>query len=123
MKRRKIAVSQAIWMALICGAVMAWPAKGADQGGRELMTQFGQAFEALQPPAPGSSVNSDYKIGQTALGTFYTTKTLGLIYDQNQELAQKYDRMLERYDELIQQNKEIIRLLRIMAVEQPEDSP
>jgi hypothetical protein len=46
-----------------------------------------------------------------------------LIYDQNQELAQKYDRMLERYDELIQQNNEIIRLLRIMAVEQPEDSP
>jgi uncharacterized protein with von Willebrand factor type A (vWA) domain len=48
---------------------------------------------------------------------------LGLIYDQNQELGQKYDQMLEKYDEVIQQNKEIIRLLRIMSDTQPENSP
>jgi hypothetical protein len=123
MKKRKIAVLQAFWVALVCGGLMAWPAMGADQRAGELMREFGQAFEALQPPAPGSSVNADYKIGQTALGTFYTTKTLSLIYDQNQELGQKYDQMLEKYDEVIQQNKEIIRLLRIMAGTQPENSP
>jgi hypothetical protein len=123
MKKRKVVVSQAFWMALLCGVVMALPALGADQSGGDLMNEFGQAFEALQPTVPGSSVNSDYKIGQTALGTFYTTKTLGLIYDQNQELSRKYDQMLERYDEVIQQNQEIIRLLRIMAGRKTEDSP
>lgn len=110
-------------MVLIGGALMAWPAMGADETAGELMYEFDQAFEALKPPKPSSSINSDYKIGQTALGTFYTTKTLGLIYDQNQELVQKYDQMLEKYDELIQQNKEIIRLLSIMAGKKSENSP
>ena len=123
MRKREMKVFQAFWMVLICAAAMASSALAADQRVGDLMSEFGQAFEALQPPVPGSSVNSDYKIGQTALGTFYTTKTLGLIYDQNQELAQKYDQMLEKYDEVIQQNQEIIRLLRIMAGKQPEDSP
>lgn len=123
MRKREMKVLQAFWVVLICVVVMASSALGADQRAGELMSEFGQAFEALQPPAPGSSVNSDYKIGQTALGTFYTTKTLGLIYDQNQELAQKYDQMLEKYDEVIQQNQEIIHLLRIMAGKQTEDSP
>jgi hypothetical protein len=123
MRKRKMNLAQAFGMALVCGVVMVSSALGADQRAGDLMNEFGQAFEALQPTVPGSSVNSDYKIGQTALGTFYTTKTLGLIYDQNQELSQKYDRMLEKYDEVIQQNQEIIRLLRIMAGKEAEDSP
>jgi hypothetical protein len=123
MKKRKMKVLKAFGIVMVCGAVMGSPALGADQSAGDLMHEFGQAFEALRPPAPGSSVNSDYKIGQTALGTYYTTKTLGLIYDQNQELSQKYDRMLEKYDEVIQQNLEIIRLLRIMTGKQTEDSP
>ncbi|MGD8543381.1 MAG: hypothetical protein PVI27_04775 [Desulfobacteraceae bacterium] len=116
-------VLKAFGTALLWGVVTASPAPGADQSAGDLMNEFGQAFEALRPPAPGSSVNSDYKIGQTALGTYYTTKTLGLIYDQNQELSRKYDQMLEKYDEVIQQNLEIIRLLRIMTGKQTEDSP
>ena len=123
MKKRQMKVLKALGMALLCGVAMASPALGADQSAGDLMNEFDQAFEALRPPAPGSSVNSDYKIGQTDLGTYYTTKTLSLIYDQNQELAQKYDRMLEKYDEVIQQNLEIIRLLRIMTGKQTEDSP
>lgn len=80
----------------------------------ELINQFGSEFEAVKPE-PNSSVNTDYKLDQTAMGTLYTTKALSLIYSQNNELLTKYESMLQKYDEVIKQNKEIIRLLKIMA--------
>lgn len=85
----------------------------------ELIDQFGQEFEAVKPP-PNSSVNADYKLDQVALGAFYTTKTLSLIYKQNQVLVEKYDQLLMKYDKIIDQNKEIIKLLSIVAEKEGE---
>ncbi len=81
----------------------------------ELLDEFSREYEALKPPTPYSSVSSDYKLGQAALGTLYTTKALGLLYQQNKQLAAKYDEMLRKYDQIIEQNKEIIRMLSIIV--------
>lgn len=81
----------------------------------DLMEQFSKEYNATKPPSPYSSVDSDYKIKQAALGSLYTTKTLGLLYRQNQQLLGKYDEMLQKYDEIIEQNKQIIELLSILA--------
>jgi hypothetical protein len=85
----------------------------------ELIDQFESAFEA-EKPAPNSSVGADYKQAQAALGSFYTTKTLSLIYKQNQTVVEKYDQLIEKYDQIIEQNQEIIRLLGIIAKEKGE---
>lgn len=81
----------------------------------DLIERFTHEYEAIEPPSRYSSVRSDYKLGQAALGTFYTTQTLGLLYRQNQQLLEKYDEMLLKYDQIIQQNKEIIRILSVLA--------
>ena len=80
----------------------------------ELIDRFGQEFEAKKP-APYSTENPDYKLDQIALGALYTTKTIGLIYKQNQTLMDKYDQLIMKYDKIIQQNEQIIKLLSIMA--------
>ncbi len=85
----------------------------------ELIDSFGKDFESLKP-APNSSVNADYKLEQAALGTFYTTKALNLIFNQNQEMIEKYDQMLMKYDDIVEQNKEIIRLLSIISKKETE---
>jgi hypothetical protein len=87
----------------------------------ELLDQFGKEYEAAKPPLPQSSVNADYKLGQAALGAYYTTKTLGLLYKQNGELMAKYDQMIQKYDKLIEQNKEVIRLLSILAKKEQKE--
>lgn len=81
----------------------------------ELMEEFSKEYDAARPPTPYSSVNSDYKLKQAALGSIYTTRTLGLLYRQNQQLMEKYDEMLLKYDQVIEQNKQIIDLLSILA--------
>lgn len=80
----------------------------------ELIENFDNEYKAMIPP-PNSSVDTDYKLGQLALGSFYTTNALSLLYKHNQELLVKYDKMLQKYDEIIKQNKEIIRLLSILV--------
>lgn len=80
----------------------------------ELIENFGNEYKAMIPP-PNSSVDTDYKLGQLALGSFYTTNALSLLYKHNQELLVKYDEMLQKYDEIMKQNKEIIRLLSILV--------
>ena len=80
----------------------------------DLIHQFGENYESLKPEK-NSSVHTDYKLEQAALGTYYTTQALNLIYDQNQTLLSKYDRMIEKYDQIVEQNKEIIRLLTIIS--------
>ena len=77
----------------------------------EVFDQFGQEYEALKPPATGSSIRADYRIEQTAVASFYTTKMLKLLVQQNQEIAVKYNTMLQKYDRIIEQNKKIIELL------------
>ncbi len=81
----------------------------------DLMEEFSKEYNATKPPTPYSSVNSDYKLKQAALGSIYTTRTLGLLYRQNEQLVEKYDEMLLKYDEIIEQNKQIIELLSILA--------
>ncbi len=81
----------------------------------DLLSEFDKQYEAIKPPSEYSSINTDYKLGQTALGTLYTTKAIALLYKQNQKLIEKYDEMLRKYDEIIRQNKEIIRILSAIA--------
>ena len=85
-----------------------------------LIQQYGSDYEALVPP-PNSSVRTDYKQEQIALGALYTTKAIGLLYQQNQLLIEKYDATLIKYDELIKQNKEIIRILTVIAAQEKPD--
>lgn len=104
----------ALFFSFLCVLVFlagpAWPDPLAD-----LMEEFSKEYDATKPPSPYSSVNSDYKLKQAALGSIYTTKTLGLLYRQNQALMEKYDEMLLKYDQIIEQNKQIIDLLSILV--------
>jgi uncharacterized protein with von Willebrand factor type A (vWA) domain len=81
----------------------------------ELLEEFNKEYNEVKPPSQYSSINSDYKLSQTALGTLYTTKAIGLLYRQNQELLEKYDEMLMKYDKIIEQNREIIKILSKIA--------
>ena len=79
-----------------------------------IVEQFGEKYNALTP-APNSSVNTDYKQQQIAIGSFYSIKILEQIYNQNKELVQKNDQLLKNHDEMIQQNKKVIQLLTILV--------
>jgi len=80
----------------------------------ELIDSLDKQYEELVP-APYSSVNTDYKLSQVALGSLYTTKALNLLYKQNQEISKKYDTLIQKYDKVIDQNDEIIRLLTVIS--------
>lgn len=110
--------------ALLIGVLMGicWGGTGFCDPLDELLDRFGKDYEAVKPPSSYSSVNSDYKLGQAALGAYYTTKTLGLIYKQNTELMSKYEQMIQKYDKVIEQNKEVIRLLSILAKKEEKES-
>ncbi len=84
----------------------------------ELLEEFNKQYEAIKPPSQFSSVGSDYKLGQAALGTLYTTKAIGLLYKQNREILEKYNEMLRKYDKVIEQNREIIKILSQIAKNQ-----
>ena len=101
-----------VLLGLGCVSVM------ADDPFEELMESFDKECNAIKPPSRYSSVNSDYKLGQAALGTMYTAKAIGLLYRQNQQLLEKYNEMLQKYDKVIEQNNEIIRLLSRIAQHQ-----
>ncbi len=94
--------------------IIACPGVAFSDSMDELINQFEKEHEAMKPP-PSSTVNTDYKLDQIALGALYTTKTLNLIYKQNQTVMDKYDQLIMKYDKIIEQNKEIIRLLSIIA--------
>ena len=96
---------------LVLLAAVLWPCMTmAEDSIDALMEQFNQQYEALTPQ-PNSSVNDDYKMGQTALGIRYTNKILNLMHAQNQEILTKQNEILSKYDEIIKQNQEVIRLL------------
>lgn len=77
---------------------------------KTIVEQYGKQYNALKPP-PNSSINTDYKQQQIALGSFYSVKIMEQIYNQNKKIADKNDQMLKKYAEIIQQNKQIIQLL------------
>ncbi len=88
----------------------------------ELMDEYQQDFKAVVPE-PYSSVNSDYKLEQIAMGGLYITKSLSILFDQNRVMAARQEEMLRKYDQMIEQNREIIRLLnRIAKQGQPASS-
>jgi hypothetical protein len=51
----------------------------------DLIQSLDNEYEALIP-APNSSVGTDYPTRQAALGSLYTARSMGLIYQQNQEM-------------------------------------
>jgi hypothetical protein len=88
---------------------------------RELIENLGSEYEALVPP-PSGSVGTDYPNRQAALGSLYTARSIGLLYYQNQEMLSQQEALLNRYDRVIEQNRQIIRLLKIIS-EQPSAAP
>ena len=90
----------------------------------ELIQSLGDEYEALRP-APNSSVGTDYPTRQAALGSLYTARSMGLIYQQNQEMLSRQGELADKYDEVIDQNREIIRLLTIISerIKPVEDEP
>ena len=90
----------------------------------ELIQSLDNEYEALTP-APNSSVGTDYPLRQAALGALYTTRSMGLIYQQNQEMLSRQGELADKYDEIIEQNREMIRLLSIIAerLEPVEEAP
>ncbi|MDJ0803912.1 MAG: hypothetical protein QNI97_13640 [Desulfobacterales bacterium] len=87
----------------------------------ELIETLGSEYEALMP-APSGSVGTDYPSRQAALGSLYTARSIGLIYYQNQEMLSRQEALLNRYDRVIDQNRQIIRLLKIIS-EQSSTAP
>jgi len=100
---------------VILAALFVLPGYGHCDPLEDLMEQFGKEYDAEKPPSAYSSINSDYRLKQTALSSLYTTKTLGLLYRQNQQLLDRYNEMIQKYDRLIEQNDRIIELLSVMV--------
>jgi predicted permease len=81
---------------------------------QDLIQSLNDEYESLVP-APNSSVGTDYPTRQTALGALYTARSMGLIYQQNQEMLSQQGELAEKYDQIIEQNREIIRLLTLIS--------
>ena len=80
----------------------------------ELIEALNDEYESLIP-APNSSVGTDYPTRQAALGSLYTARSVGLIYQQNQEMLSQQRDLADKYDAIIEQNREMIRLLSVIA--------
>ena len=80
----------------------------------ELIQSLDNEYEAMLP-APNSSVGTDYPSRQAALGALYTARSMGLIYQQNQEMLSRQGELADKYDQVIAQNQEMIRLLNVIA--------
>ena len=80
----------------------------------ELIQSLGDEYEAMTP-GPNSSVGTDYPSRQAALGTIYTARSMGLIYQQNKEMITRQEELSDKYDQIIDQNREIIRLLEVIS--------
>ena len=63
----------------------------------ELVEEYSREFDSVKP-APNSSVGSDYKFDQMAMSGMYATRSLRLIYQQNQEMIRIQQEILNRYD-------------------------
>ncbi len=87
----------------------------------ELVGQYKKKYEALTP-SPNSSVNTDYKQEQTALGVLYFLNALNLFHQQNQKGIEKEVKSLHKLDKIIEQNQKIIELLSILAEKEEENN-
>ena len=105
---------QRIFLLFVLLGVLGCPSTLFCESMDEMAEQYEKAYNALVPP-PNSSMNSDYKLGQVALGTMYTGKSIKMLYDQYQKQIDQNQIMLLKYDEMIRQNNEIINLLKIIA--------
>lgn len=76
-----------------------------------LVNQYQKEYEEVKP-RPGSSVGTDYKLDQIAMGALYTVRSLSMLHDQNGQIIQNQQALMERYDRMIRQNDEVVRLLR-----------
>ena len=106
----------------LIGLLTMIPLAGADPM-QTLIETLGSEYEALMPP-PSGSVGTDYPVRQAALGSLYTARSIGLLYYQNQEMLARQEALLGRYDQVIEQNRQIIRLLKIISDRTiPVDAP
>jgi hypothetical protein len=101
-----------LYFAMVCLLAMV-PVVNADPM-QDLIETLGSEYEALMPP-PSGSVGTDYPVRQAALGSLYTARSIGLLYYQNQAMLARQDALLGRYDQVIEQNRQIIRLLKIIS--------
>lgn len=115
---KKTAISFVLALAVLS---LVWPGGALSDPMEELLSRFRADYFASEPPDPHSSIKTDYRITQAALGGFYTTQSLSLLYEQNRELLAKYDEMLAKYDQVLRQNKEIVRLLGVLAKKTSQD--
>jgi len=76
-----------------------------------LVNQYQKEYEEVKP-RPGSSVGTDYKLDQIAMGALYTVRSLSMLHDQNGQIIQNQQALMERHDRIIRQNEELVRLLR-----------
>ncbi|MFP4032675.1 MAG: hypothetical protein ACLFRG_08755 [Desulfococcaceae bacterium] len=76
-----------------------------------LVNQYQKEYEEVKP-RPGSSVGTDYKLDQIAMGALYTVRSLSMLHDQNGQIIQNQQALMERHDRMIRQNDEMVRLLR-----------
>ena len=108
---------------LLLGFLAAAPGVWADPMD-ELIESLTNEYESMIP-APNSSVGTDYPTRQAALGSLYTARSVGLVYEQNQEMLSQQRELTDKYDEIIEQNREIIRLLGVIAerLEPVEEAP
>ena len=108
---------------LLLGFLAAAPGVWADPMD-ELIESLTNEYESMIP-APNSSVGTDYPTRQAALGSLYTARSVGLVYEQNQEMLSQQRELTDKYDEIIEQNREIIRLLGVIAerLESVEEAP
>ncbi len=105
---------QRIFWVIVLSIVLGCPSAILSESMDEMAEQYEKEYQALVPP-PNSSMNSDYKLGQVALGTMYTGKSIKRLYDQYQKQIDQNQIMMLKYDEIIRQNNEIINLLKIIS--------
>jgi hypothetical protein len=85
------------------------PALAQSMGG--LVDQYQKEYQEVKP-RPGSSVGTDYKLDQIAMGALYTVRSLSMLHDQNDQIIQNQRALMDRYDRMIRQSDEVVRLLR-----------
>lgn len=91
-----------------------------------IIDQLKTEYEKVEPPTSNSSINSDYPLKQTAIGIFYSARLMSHLVKQNQTLHSNQEQslrinreLIEKLNTIVMQNKEIIRLLKVVA-ERPE---
>ena len=110
-QRMKKALSALGVFFLVSALLLATEVTAFAQSMDGLVNQYQKEYEEVKP-RPGSSVGTDYKLDQMAMGALYTVRSLSMLHDQNGQIIQNQQALMERYDRMIRQNDEVVRLLR-----------